>query len=354
MSTFYDIRPETHATKKTTFVRLDNDDFFGTVRVEDVDKDNPGTNLKTDYQFNFSGIDTNEVIRSGRLIQNFGDIIEYVEVVKKGQNEVVNIGLKFFYPENQPHLALPAGYYWYNPKTHYDPSPILRAAKSESTVTDTDTPKTQADDPEFPGGSQFNGVTNGIIIYSEYDNTLGAIPTAVTTARTTKSYRAADNLFTQLANTDNRRTHIKANLLNILQHPEFEMWLGSSVSDTINDNAALLAFAQRRQGFLFWLEMMAQAVSIDSNLNTLQKFNLLNGESEIPGSDLASKLNNTAEELGDDRSLWTFHRLGTMGAAPNYKHSKPTGNTYPATEDTTITLSGANVGDSWVTYIRSI
>ena len=93
MATFIEVRPvvsdNADLNRVTTFARIDNDDFYGTVRVELDDKDNPGTRLRRDYQFNFNGLEDGDQIRNeiSRSPTDFTEVIEYVRVSKLENQE---------------------------------------------------------------------------------------------------------------------------------------------------------------------------------------------------------------------------------------------------------------------------
>ena len=338
MSTFIQIQPTEHDDKKTTLIRLD-DDFKCTVRVEERNKD-PET-----YQFNFTGLEEGDQLVAGQ--RGVSDPIEYVRVVKLGTDARCIIGVKAYHLPDEADTVPSAGMYWYPWKTQVDPEPILRAAKGEPEPVQGGNPSAAAD-PAFEGGATQSWET----IYNiATDITNHPIPTG---ARATVSFQAdTRNLYTQLGSVEARRQHLKSNLRKILDDPEYHMWLLGSEYDFINDSNGATNLIGSVQAFVFWLEMMARAISIDSNLNTLQKFNLLNGESELPGSNIIAYHTIRSGYLNHNKNGWTFRRFGSIGAAPNYEYTKPTGMHWRATQDSIITLTNPNVGENWVTYIRS-
>ena len=246
MSTFIEVRPVMETDKDlkrvTTFARIDNDDFYGTVRVESSNLQ--GTRVKTDYQFNFNGIESGTQVDSAisTTPTNFKDVIDYVRVSKLDDQERVVIGVKFYYPENEPDKVPAAGLYWYDPDKQY---PF--GGPAEDTKSEARNPLFEDAPGAIAGSNQFTteadppvALTNGIEIWNKADLTLGALLSAnITQARSqTKSY-TEQRLYERLADPGgnaaqtiiNRREHLKQQLRGIIDHPHFAIWMANVDED---------------------------------------------------------------------------------------------------------------------------
>ena len=51
---------------------------------------------------------------------------------------------------------------------------------------------------------------------------------------------------------------------------------------------------------------------------------------------------------------WHIYLFGSVGVGPSYEYSKPQGTTWTAMRDTTtgFTLTGANLGNTWLDWVR--
>ena len=341
MSTFVEVRPTVHETLTTTMVRLD-DDFRVTIREESPDKDSPSTIVVTDIQRNYSGMEDGDYTTAV-------DPIEFVNVTKLGTDERCVIAVKCYHPENEANLVPPAGIYWWNVETHYNfYGPVDRT-------------KTRAADPTFEGTAQ----AFPQIIFNNSDLTArGALPVGNTVATAWVDQR----LYARLGSTEARRSHIKNNIRSYIDDPSFSLYVAGVGGLFITDASTNMARSRRLQSFLLMLEMVAMAISVDVNLNTEQKFNLLNGMTTLERDVVASRIDRMVNgesgqprPLSTDRSAWTFRRLGNVNATSPFTYTEPTavtisglGLTWNVVEDSTlINLSGFDVGGDWVNYVRS-
>lgn len=360
MSTFIEIRPTLHASKTTTAIRLD-DDFKYTVREEESDKD------PEHYQYNYTGLEEGEQLDGSRV----SDPTSHVRVVKLGTDARCIIGVKAYYPENEPHLVPTAGMYWYNAKTHYDPEKILREAKGEETEG-----KLAAPNAEFPNAAQtfpqfiFNNSSDQELI----DHPL-PVGNSVAVSFTSQS------LFTRAGNTADRMSELKVTLrANHIDHTDFNGWLtGLNATGDYFDRDASLAGATRN--YWLWLEMITRAISVNANVDNEQHFNLLLGDASLLGSDVLNNfgdpdntgrivINGIFGEPGptntrNDRSTWNFVRLGSVASSSPYAYTKPTGSNWGQSgtgqSATANQVSGINVrtditipsDKTWIEWLRS-
>ena len=338
MSTFVEVRPTVHETLTTTMVRLD-DDFRVTIREESPDKDSPSTIVVTDIQRNYGGMEDGDYTPAV-------DPIEFVNVTKLGTDERCVIAVKCYHPENEAHLVPPAGIYWWNVETHYNfYGPVNRT-------------KTRAADPTFEGTAQ----AFPQIIFNNSDLTArGALPVGNTVATAWVEQR----LYARLGSTEARREHLKNNIRSYLGDPDLLLLHGGMGGFGMRNAETQFERPSRFQSFLWMLEMIARAMSIDSNLESEAKFNLLNGMSTLPLDEYVIKMYGFFEPsstaLSDDRASWNFRRLGTVLATTPFTYTPPSDTraspanlpSWVSVADSTITLTGADVGESWLIYVRS-
>ena len=275
MSTFIQIQPEEHATKKTTLIRLD-DDFKCTVRIEERNK-TPET-----PQFNFSGLEEDEQLVAGQ--RGVADPIEYVRVVKLGTDARCIIGVKAYHLPDEADTVPPVGMYWYPWKTQVDPNELLRSAKGEPEPVASPGTPIAAPDPAFEGGASQTWETIYNIATDTTNHPIPATPRATVSfqAETRRTYELlgidpeTGSAYTETAKaTEARRTYLKRKIVDILDSPNFLLILHDVY---MPGNRVAQDGGQMGCGFLRYLEMMARVISIDNNLNSEQKFNLLNGD----------------------------------------------------------------------------
>ena len=117
----------------------------------------------------------------------------------------------------------------------------------------------------------------------------------------------------------------------------------------------------RPQSFVIWLQMMANVISLDANLNSERKFNLLDGELGLDGYDIISKAQSATfgtAQIANAQNRnnvpgWMYHKFGDVATGTPWKYTAPSAAAWPATGDTTIVLTGAALGDTWLDWVRS-
>ena len=204
-----------------------------------------------------------------------------------------------------------------------------------------------------------------------------AVPTVAFPGSYTDETIAPVNLYTSLANADNRRNYLKQKLRAIIESPELHIVLAGNTFNSITQQTLTIPLphpsqspslqlnvtyemTRRKQNLTFWLEMLTRAISADVNLNTEAKFNLLNGEISLP---IASVIRNTNLSLGPTivgsqaRNNWAYLRLGTI-AGNVYTPPHNNNPIWAHTADTTINIGGApptelNTILYWMEWLRS-
>ena len=338
MSTIVQFIPTEHATIKTTGVRID-DDFKITYRTETG-------GVATDVQVNFSGLLTDQTFQGSPPIRQ-------VRTAKVERTEQVIIELLVYHAPYEEDKVPPAGMYWYNIKNHYpfDGPP--------------EQGKTRAPDPAFTTETQNFNHPNGITIFNE-----SAIDPGWTTGNTIATSITQTSLFGQLGTVEARRRHLKSRLTAIIDDPNLP-WImaGTSVStitptsftDISGESGTIITeqaeLPRRQQSFTYRLEMLARAVSIDSNLTDESKFNLIDGEIGLPIADVFSRLSmSTAGDIAGSRprANWHFRKVNSVGAAPEYKYpDPPTALIWTTTYDAFIDLNASAEVLNWVQWIKS-
>ena len=321
-TTIIKVIPAPHLTKRTTGIAIENDGVLRT-RVED-----PGGTV-TDKRFNFAtDTATTTAYSEGMTGEVNNEPVVLVAAEKIGTDARFIIEVTEFYSSALLGDDAPQErYLWYDYKTKADDAP-------DSTATQTASPAS----PLF-------------VLW-----TSGGTPTAPTVAfNITDANTKLASDYTRLATLAARRETLKIALQADVFSPEMAIWLVE------NTEAEQSAFVRR-------LEMLARALSIDANLNTQAKFNLLAGEIGLDAYTVATHLSDTIIGGGgvgplhsDDRGNWRFFRLGSLGTGPAYPYSPPATTNYIAyTSDVaSITLSGvpaavsANDGRGWLDWLRT-
>lgn len=334
MSTFPDIRPRVHATKRTSGVRIDDDGKI-TVRVEEG-------GVATDHRFNFTGLLTDQSFQGT-------DPIGLVRAGKLGTQERIVIEVFTYHAEGEEDKVPVAGQYYYNIKSHYPFGGTPEQGKTEAPNPNFNTPQT------LP-----------VTIFNE--STLAGW----TTGNTVASAITNPRIYGQLGSVTARREYLKAKLLAILENRDIPFIFGGGSipvipPDTLVDPMRLTGthisatniLDRREQSFIFRLEMLTRAISIDSNLTDEGKFNLLEGEIDLPIEDVFSKVAlSTAGDIAGTRARtgWHFRKVNSVGPAPSYKYpDPPSGATWATTYDANIDLgSSAPAGVlNWRQWLRS-
>ena len=339
MSTFIEIRPTVHATVKTTAIRLD-DDFEVTIRHEEQGK------APEHVQHNFANV------KEGQQIDGTGPI-KYVRVTKLDGDARCVIAVDTYHEADEADTVPPAGIYWYNTARQY----------AFGAAADPTKPDGEASDPAYPGGATQPFPTTIFNISTTLGTTAMPVGNTVTAAT---SY-AAQRTYALLGTLAERRAHLKQMLRDIVDHPHFAIWManaderagnldtsGPNIGGTLRNIVNLIA---RPQSFVVWLEMMANVINLDANLNSERKFNLLEGELGLGGYDVFTKAQSAAFGTAQitngmsDRAQWRFHRFGSVATGTPWAYTKPTAAAWPENPDTTIVLTGANLGSTWLLVI---
>ena len=341
MSTFVDIRPIAHLTKRTTIVRID-EDFKVSVKEN-----------ARDLHYNFTGLD----VDNGQQLDgaNVTDPIVYVRGIKEGTDSRLIIGVNCYYEEDNQTIPN-AGLYYYSTKDHFDFEEVLQQMKGESTDG-----KTKAPDPMFTNPVQqfptqvFNIAPGGTTLSANTANP----PTAV-----------SQRLYAQLGSTAARRNHLKGKLRDLLDAPNLIDWLNWTFGRHVNwgttyGNSLTAArlnvlddIIARPGSYMIFLEMMANIVSLDANLDSEQKFNLINGNLSLAARDLFILPDrnyygtNNIHGRGGDRPVaeWTIRIFGAVAAVSPWAFTRTD---WSDRENTLLTLSGAALGDTWIEWARS-
>ena len=341
MATFVEIRPVEHDDKKTTFVRID-DDLRVTTRIEEVGKSDD------DSFWNFTGVTEGDYLTGAEA---GGDPIAYVNVTKLGTDARAVISVNAYYAANEATTVPNAGIYWYPWKTQVDREPFLRVAKGE------EEPK-EGVPPLAPDISEGQVQTFPVTIFNISDN---AVPGANTAAVSFTQ----PSLYTRLGSLENRRNHLKALLRNLLDHPDQNIWLAGVVQDyahvdfrnPINTYTNRIFTQQMRWvDRIILLQMWANVISINDNLNTEQKFNLINGNLSLDPYDMyfePSPSANTGVSISSTNanvSNWTFKCFGTVGSSSPWTYTRTNWN---LNTNSIITMTGAALGNTWPNWVRS-
>ena len=261
-----------------------DDDFRLTIREERVGTDQsvpPVSNIRRNY----TGLETGQEIAGV-------DPVRSVRVVKLGDDERCIITVNTYYLPDEESAIPRAGLYWYNTKTHYDPEPLLFAAKGETTTN-----KTAAPNSNFPLNTdpllqtqQFDFTTANSV--STIFNISNAAGFPITANAVVPSF-TAQRLYERLGTVDARQQFLKGIIQETLDHEDMPIWLvrsdydgRDSARNSIEEIANLIA---RPESFVIWLEMMTNAVHNVANFNSEEKFNLLHGELNLNKDDLTTK-----------------------------------------------------------------
>ena len=329
MSTFIEISPESSTNKITQYVRIDND-FQLTLGV------NTAGTLAYHY-FNFQGIPDDYTYRPDPADES----LEFAQLVKDGDAESLTIRIKMFYNASddtlEPH-EIPRAWTYGRPidKDHYQPGELLDSLSQD-----------------FP-----------VIIW----NTLadGATQPVAHTANPATA-PTFERQYARLGTVAERRNYLKRELRRVVEDPMLPFIMAGSSVGAIREKSMAgggtaiddREQARRRQGFAFRLEMLTRAVSVNSNLGTEAKFNLLDGEIGLDSGNvfgrMALTLNN---DIGaqTQRSNWSFRRFGSVAASSPFAYTAPTHPTaWPSTADTTIDIGSnvpSEVTENWIQWLR--
>ena len=328
MSTFIEVRPEESPDTRTTVVRID-DDLKVTIRTQ------KGVS-HTDYQFNYTGVDVD-------VDTTTSEPVEYVRVTKIGDDVRATIAVKCYYLPGQANTVPAAGIYWYNPLTHYNPEMPPEAGK------------TAAPDPTFEGTPQTFAVT----IFAP--NLTPGLPLG-----NTAPAAATQRLYTRLGSLEERRAYLKRKLVSIIDTNDFFFGAWDDDDDAGFQLANYRDVFKKIQCYMRRVKMLALTLSIDANLDTEQKFNLLNGEIGYSPHLIGVYLHYLEiwrDLPTSDISRWRFGRLGRIGSAEPWTWLPSVNSTQFVYRDNnvagiTFTVSSMparfrdNNGAGWVEWLR--
>lgn len=321
MSTIIHVVPVAHATKRTTGIAIENDGVLRT-RVE------APIGTAVDKRFNFA-TDTATSTAYGEgtsaVINNEPVVLVAAEKIGTTARFIIQV-TEFYAATLLGDDAPQERYLWYDYKVKAEDAP-------DSTVTQTASPSSPLWVLWSSGGTPaaptvaFNVVAQNTKLASEY---------------------------TRLATLAARRETLKLALQADVFNPALPVWLVDNSED-------------ERSAFIRRFEMLTRALSIDANLNTEAKFNLLAGEIGLDAYTVAMRISSSIVSGGGvgslhgaDRGGWQFFRLGSLGTGPAFPYSPPSTTNYIAyTSDVAgITLSGvpaavsANDGRGWLDWLR--
>ena len=337
MSTFIEITPVESTTKISQYVRIDND-FEITVGV------NTGGTLAYSY-YDFSGIPSDYVYRPDPADDN----VEFVQIVKDQLAgtaiESLTIRIKMFYNASddtlEPH-EIPRAWTYGRPidKDHYQPGVFIDTLSQTFPIEIWDT---RADGATQPVAHTANPAT------------------APTFGR----------LYARLGTVAARRDDLKTKLRGIVDDPMLPfIVMGSSLNPIVSRTSTVSTtsptllddreHAKRMQGFAFRTEMLARAISVDANLNTEAKFNLLNGEIGLPSANVFMRLSNTLNaDIANQmpRAGWRFRPFGSVASIAPFTYTAPTHPTaWPTTHDSSIDVGSgvaSEITEDWIGWLRS-
>ena len=325
MATFVQIIPTEDTTKKMIGLRIDQD-FKLTYRITEG-----GTT--TNYRVNFSGLLTDQTFQGSPPIG-------LVRTIKVGTTEQAVIEVLAYHAPGEESEVPAEGIYWYSIKDHYPFDGPVEGGK------------TRAPDPAFTSTAQDFG-TSGITIFNDPLVT----PAWPTTRNIEDSKITQTRIYGQLGSLENRRQYLKRLILNNIEHPLFSMWLVGEHINAADDAGTLLAHVQRLQIIPYWLKMLTIAISVNSNLASEQKFNLLEGECLLNAGIVSASANSLLADQIDGgatnhvRTL-NYRKLGDVAGSSPWKYTQSSWTPEP---DTTIMMTPSTIPSTqdWLTWLRS-
>ena len=332
MSSFVQIDPMPHASWVTRVVRLDGD-FTLSVAVD------KGGTVSYNY-YNVQGIPDDYTYKPDPVDEN----LEEAVISKEGTNESVVFRVKVYYNASDETL---------------EDHQIPRAWTYGATI----------DKDNYLPGSLPDSIsqTFPVTIW----NTLkpGQNPPSTNTA----SAISFDTLYDRLGSAAARKRDLANKVIGIINNPDLEWLLDGGMMPAISgqrtstQEVITITFdrSQRVQGFWFWLETIARAISLDSNLegtNGERNFNLLDGELSL---DLLQLIGKIPTSLPGDianvmpRTGWHFRKFGDVASSSPYAYTVPSYNVsiMPTTQDATIDIGSSvpsEVTTNWRAWLRSL
>lgn len=323
MSTFIKTVPVPHATKRTTGIWILDDGRIGT-RVE-----NPaGTTVlanRTDKDFNFS---TWPEGTSQVIVNN--EPVTFVSVQKLGADARFIISVELFYNETLEGTAIPQSQFLWYPYT----------TDEKDAPPDTEPQTASPSNPTY-------------VFWSS-----GGTPAAPTLAFGAQAHSVGiETQWSIQGTTKKRRRYLADLILNQINHPNMNQWLAFNTLTFGGDALDEIVDLQKVAMLSYMPEMLARAISVDSNLATQAKFNLLEGMAQINLGEMVSGINNALVVAITNRTRnsnsWTFYRIGNVGSAPTYTYTRPDWN--HVDHSTEITMAGtASIGTDWQSYLRNL
>lgn len=338
MSAFVKFVPTVSTTKVTQLVRIDND-FALTVGV------NVGGTVTYSF-YNHQGMPDDYTYRPNPADDN---LVE-AQLAKDGTDETLVTTIKMFYDENDDTL-----------EPEQIPQPwIYGVAIDKNNYLPGNLPDTV--NQSFPLVI-FDNVPDGENYSTQVNN--ATVPAVL-----------GNRLYTRLGTVAARRLYLANKIDGILSNPDLRWLLDGGMMPVISQRSltntdtelpfhVTFSQAQRVQGFWFWLETIARAISIDANLQDPAdepKFNLLNGELSLDIVQLIGKIPTTLN--GDianqaSRPGWTFRRFGSVAASSPYAYTVPSfaQSQLSTTADSTINIGSSapsTVTTNWKAWLRSI
>ena len=347
MSTFIEVRPEVSPDTQTLIVRID-DDLKVSVRQMKG-------HSRTDVHLNFSQMDV------GDELSTYPEPVAYVRVTKLGADNRATIAVTCYHLEGEEHTVPAAGVYWFDPSKQYNPE-----------FDDPGDGRTAAPNPVFEGTTQ----QFPVLIFA---------PDTITPplAANTVAAQAVPTRYTQFGDVAARRRYLQNELLQRVNSamlpwivagatlapidekttpvnlPATGMNLRTS-AETINITEER-ELARRQQSLAYWFETLARAISVDANLNTEAKFNLLDGEVGLDTGTVFARMPLTlAKDIAGTRAKtdWHFYRFGSVAGTSPHTYMRPTQTLHwAATRDTGIDIGSSvpsAVTENWINWLRGL
>ena len=322
MTTIIKTVPTPHATKRTTGLWILDDGRIGT-RVEDPAGTTTLAN-RTDKTFNFSlwPEGTSQVI-----VNN--EPLTFVSVQKLGASARFIMSTQLFYDETLEGAAIPQTQYLWYPYT--------------------------VDEKDAPPDSDPTTATPSNPVYVYWSS--GGTPASPTLAFGPQAHSVGiETQWSIQGNLANRRQYLKTLILNQINHPNMPQWLAFNTVTFGGDALDEVVDLQKVAMLSYLPEMLTRAISIDANLNTQAKFNLLEGMANINLGDMVSGINNALVVSITNRTRssnrWTFYRIGNVGGAPTYTYSRSSWTDIGTHSDIVLTTA-ENIGNDWQAWLRS-
>lgn len=329
MSTLIRFIPVPHGTLRTTAVAMENDGVIRT-RVE------APVGTATDRRFNFASL----VEGQARVITE--------EPVTAVTSEKIGADARFIFDVKNYYDAALTG----------DDAPSERFLWYAYTVDEKDAPADTAAQTATPSNPLY------------FVWTSGGTPASPTVAFNFPSQaETAQRQFAELGSLAERRQYLKGLVLDMINHPNMAQWSSGGSMEAVGGSTRshVIGEFQRLQILSYYPEMLARAISVDTNLDAETKFNLLEGMAKLDLGELVgqSTMNLLAYHLastsGDgtgsttNRNEWVFQRVGTVPNSAPYAYTRGAWAFHAITGyHIQITMSGsATLGTDWQAWLRT-